>query len=198
MTTQDIKVLVKRPTHLGRKPKTAAALLRQTHKFLDEEGKWIKGYMFKDGDAKKAYEDGFCGKWGVCSVGALGVVSGEFTPSVRYRDLVYQDDWEWDDEYAVNDEIVIEACAYLVLVINPEAARSNLEDGCVPGRLHYRPWGWSSYAGEWLDLVINWNDDKSRKRKQVLEAFAKAAELAATPAKFETVAWKYLEKKGKR
>lgn len=189
MYDTEFKPLVTRPTHLGSKPRTAAALLRQTHKFLTEEGRWIKGRMFKDGDAKQAYERGFCGKWGVCSVGALGVVSGEFTPGVVAEKGIgyfqYDEDYHWADEYDSQGKVVSEACAYLSLVINPGRAFDLIDDG-VPVD--------DSYG--WLDVIINWNDAKSRKRKQVLDAFAAAAELAAKPEPFESIARKYLASKG--
>lgn len=195
MIDTDIKTLISRPTHFGRKPRTAAALLRQTHKFLAEEGKWIKGTMFKDGDAKRAYERGFCGKWGVCSIGAMGIVSGEFTPGVikEADDFPSSFLWAglplaeyyWQDDYDPQSEIVTQACAYLSLVANPERTFDLLYDGCPPE---------DSY--EWTDVIINWNDASNRTRKQVLDAFAQAAELASKPGSFEAIARKHLVTQG--
>ncbi len=196
MSTTIFKALVSRPTHLGRKPRTAAELLRQTHQYLEEEGKWIKGTMFKDGDAKAAYENGFCGKWGACAVGALGIVAGDFTPGVEmfddtWDDDEYEEDWRdyyWVADYDDQNDLVYEACGYLALIIDPRLIASNLGN-------------WTTVELVPCDigttgLVIDWNDDNSRRRKQVLNTFAKAAALASRPGTFDKVARKYLAENG--
>jgi hypothetical protein len=177
------KVLIKRPTVYGRKPRTAAELLRQTRQFLDEEGKWIKGQMFKDGSAKDAYENGFCGKWGVCSVGAIGLVSGEFAPGV-YADHYGQ--YYWTEEYEPETFVANEACAYLALAIDPRYVRDLIESDITV----------ESYGWQYAERVIEWNAANSRTRKQVLATFAKAAELAARRGNFGSVAIKHLQSIG--
>jgi hypothetical protein len=125
-------------------------------------------------------------------VGALGIVSGEFAPGVeveKSRSLVYHDeewaDYYWSDDYDPEGPVVVEACAYLSLVINPEEAFYAVSDG-VPSTSHY----------EWVEHVIDWNDQDNRTRKQVLKVFEKAAALAARPGSFDAVARKYLTEKG--
>lgn len=186
----DTKTIVTRPTHLGRKPRTAAQLLRQTHAYLEEEGRWIRGAMFKDGDAKRAYENGFCGNWGVCSVGALGIVAGDFKPAVvveRWSSIFIDEDdhkdfW-WQSEYETDNPLVAEACAYLCLVFDPKNTYELLADGLTTS-------GYDD-VDEWVGNVISWNDSR-RQRKQVLATFAKAAEIASRPGSFEKVARKHL------
>lgn len=190
MSATNIKTLVSRPTHLGRKPRTAGELLRQTHTFLEEEGRWIKGHMFMDGDAKRAYEQGFCNNWGACSVGALGIVAGDYKPAVEHGVAEWDNDdvpfnyYHWQTDYDIESDVVFRACAYLTLVISPQRAADALDDGTREDDPY-----------KWVKAVIDWNDAKSRRRKQVLAAFAKAAELASKRGSFKDIAEKYLAEK---
>lgn len=96
----DEKLVVKRVTDYGKKPRSARQALIQAHAFLAEEGQWIKDEFFRDGDAQEAYEKAACNSWSACAMGALGLVTGEMPVKVRRewyrRDALY----EWQDAVA--------------------------------------------------------------------------------------------------
>lgn len=78
----ETKVIVKRVTDYGPKPRSARQTLIQAHAFLAEEGQWINGAFFQDGDPEEAYETAQCSSWSACAMGALGLVTGEMPISV--------------------------------------------------------------------------------------------------------------------
>lgn len=73
----DEKVVVARVDDYGPKPRGPKQALIQAHAFLAEEGQWMAGEFFRDGDPKEAYEKAACSSWAACSMGALGLVTGE-------------------------------------------------------------------------------------------------------------------------
>lgn len=82
-----------RDTRFGRKPRNAVEALRQARDFLVAEGKdhWLKGTeMEVEGDVllerKFDPEDPACGKWGVCAIGALALVTGDMEIVVEQFD----------------------------------------------------------------------------------------------------------------
>lgn len=78
----DTKVIVKRVTDFGSKPRSARQALIQAHAFLVQEGQWVKGEFFLDGDPREAYEKASCNSWSACAMGALGLVTGEMPIAV--------------------------------------------------------------------------------------------------------------------
>lgn len=157
------KVIVQRVKTYGPKPRSAKEALIQAHAFLAEEGQWVAGKFFEDGDPKEAYEKSECSSWGACAMGALGLVTGESPVSVRR---------EWDDEYihdedddnyyfTVNEDysrydtpVSYAAATALVQAIDP-ADKTGFDE------LH-----------DVLDIVFNLNDQHGRTK--VLDAFAAA------------------------
>lgn len=96
----ETKTIIKRVTDYGPKPRSARQALIQAHAFLAEEGQWVKGTFFTDGDPKDAYESAQCSSWGACAMGALGLVTGEMPISVHKEwTRVTRDDlrYEWFD-----------------------------------------------------------------------------------------------------
>lgn len=91
----DVKVVVKRVTDYGPKPRSAVQALVQAHAFLSEEGQWIQNEWFADGDPAEAYEKSACGSWRACAMGALGLVTGESPVSVVRE----YDEYNLKDEY---------------------------------------------------------------------------------------------------
>lgn len=77
------KVVLKRITDYGPKPRSARAALIQAHALLSEEGTWMQGDMFEDGDPVEAYEKSQCGSWKACLAGAIGLVTGDMPITVR-------------------------------------------------------------------------------------------------------------------
>lgn len=98
----DEKVIIERIDKYGPKPATAVDALIQAHAFLREEGQWIRGEFFEDGDAKEAYDKASCCSWSACSMGALGLVTGEMPVSV-FKDA--DDDDDYEDQYYFSFEM---------------------------------------------------------------------------------------------
>lgn len=172
MTIIDEKVIIERVDRYGSKPTTPYGALVQARDFLAEEGQWITGTMFKDGDPAEAYEKSMCGSWSACSMGALGLVTGEMPISVVHARR------EWDGEEmfyfqggdkSYNDQdtpLSYEASLFLALAS---------EDVLGVGTYEYA-------LSDPVDTVINYNDgqaDGELGRTQVIRAFDKAIELAA-------------------
>lgn len=82
MNRTETRTIIDRVSDYGPKPKTAFQVLRQAHDLLAEEGKWVAGTYFRDGDAQEAYEASSCGSWQACAMGAIGLVNGDMTISV--------------------------------------------------------------------------------------------------------------------
>lgn len=104
--TDDIKTIVKRVTDYGPKPRSVKQALIQAHAFLAEEGQWIKGEFFRDGDPKEAYEKAECSSWSACAMGALGLVTGEMPIRVsKHVDPQAADDlrYEWEEAVEFGD-----------------------------------------------------------------------------------------------
>lgn len=79
-----------RDTRFGRKPRNAVEALRQARDFLVAEGKdhWIKGSEMEVKsdvllERKFDPEDPACGKWGVCAIGAVALVTGDMQVTVE-------------------------------------------------------------------------------------------------------------------
>lgn len=163
-----VKTIIKRVTDFGRKPKTPAQVLQQAHDLLAQEGRWIKGDLFRDGDAQVAYEKASCGKWGVCSLGALGIVSGEMPVSVAKYNFAYDEpEYEWEptvDVGADETPLAHRAAEYLAEAINPDF-----------NPLAEKPY-WIRDEAE--DIVASYNDQKGIGRTRVLKAFQTAIEAA--------------------
>lgn len=81
----EVKVIVKRVTDYGPKPRGPKQALIQAHAFLAEEGQWITGEFFEDGDPQEAYEAASCSSWSACAMGALGLVTGEMPIAVHRK-----------------------------------------------------------------------------------------------------------------
>lgn len=79
----DTKVIIDRVKDYGPKPRSPKDVLQQARDLLKEEGQWMTGEFFEDGDAKEAYENASCGSWSACAMGAIGLVAGEMTVSVN-------------------------------------------------------------------------------------------------------------------
>lgn len=114
-----------RDTRFGRKPRNAVEALRQARDFLVAEGKdhWIKGSEMTVPnnvllDRKFDPEDPACGKWGVCAIGAVALVTGDMQVTVEqyngeqpysYEEVAprpssaYLDAVSWLDEAAGGD-----------------------------------------------------------------------------------------------
>ena len=163
--TDNIKTIIKRVTDFGRKPKTPAQVLQQAHDLLSQEGRWIKDDLFQDGDPQVAYEKSSCGKWGVCSLGALGIVSGEMPVQVVKYDGLFPI-YEWEPIVDIADDttpLSHRAAQYLAIVIDPE--------------YDYRDDRWW-HANRAEEIVASFNDRKGVGRTRVLAAFQKAIEAA--------------------
>lgn len=87
----DEKVVVTRVADYGPKPRGPKQALIQAHAFLAEEGQWMAGEFFQDGDPREAYEKAACSSWAACSMGALGLVTGE-SPIKVVRELTSSHD----------------------------------------------------------------------------------------------------------
>lgn len=170
MTT---KTIIKRVAKFGPKPKTPYQALRQAHDLLQEEGRWVAGSMFDDGDPAEAFKDpASCGNWSACAMGALGLVTGEMPVSVVREptfthwksDDGYNYDWDVDDEFCVSDDqLSFKAAQYLAL-----AMIGNSEVGTV-----YR---WD-VKEEPYAVVISYNDHNTT-RDRILDFFKDAMKLA--------------------
>lgn len=163
----DYKVVMARCTTYGRKPRTPYEVLVQARALLAEEGRFYKGDLFKDGDPKVVYENGsLCGNWGVCSLGAMGLVSGDMPLAVSKETYFLYDgkeefaEYYWDiQDYFINEnQAVREAVEFLADAIYPDRS-------------------WEDAA----NIVVKYNDYKFRQRRHVLAAFDKA--IAASKGK---------------
>lgn len=195
-----LKTIISRVTKYGRKPKTPLQVLEQAHALLQEEGRWVKNDFFRDGDPKEAYENAACGSWGVCALGALGIVSGEMPVAVeRCSATVDRGDWieaveygSYDlglNEFLANppegfgDEYEWAPTANITPTDTPLAYRAAeyLAQEIVkfPGVYYtYDPFGVEAANDDAAYVVFNWNDHYNRKRSQVLRAFNKAIKAA--------------------
>lgn len=190
------KVVFRRDTTFGRKPRTASELLRQATALLEEEGKWCTSSLFVDGDADDAFENGsICGSWSVCAMGALGAVSGsmpiiavkeipDWATELNNPDEGQPDDYAqfyWkDDEYLYEalkkDPIIVEATRFLNTAINEYKVKNSgyeTEDFTDTAEMD---------RDELQSNVIDFNDTGgSLNRNRVIEVFKRACELARYP-----------------
>ncbi len=172
MTIIDEKVIIKRVDRYGPEPTTPYEALVQARDFLAEEGQWVTGTMFRDGDPKEAYEKSFCGSWSACSMGALGLVTGEMPISVVHA----RQEWDGEDNFFFrggdksynkrDTPLSYEASRFLAI-----AGEQIFDVGTYEYALD-----------DPVDVVINYNDgqeDGEVGRTQVIEFFDKAIQLAA-------------------
>lgn len=82
-----------RDTRFGRKPRNAVEALKQARDFLVAEGQdhWTKGTEMEVKsdvllERKFDPEDPACGKWGVCAIGALALVTGDMEVVIEQYD----------------------------------------------------------------------------------------------------------------
>lgn len=164
----DTKTIIKRVTDYGRKPRTVRQALIQAHAFLAEEGQWTTGEFFKDGDPKEAYEKAQCSSWAACSMGALGLVTGEMPVGVERRSTYYSDDmynFVVDDDFNIADT-PLSARAALVLAEHLPGFEVDEDDADD-----------EQYITDCaIEAVISFNDKRKGKagRTRVLNAFEKA------------------------
>lgn len=196
--TDDIKTIVKRVTDYGPKPRSVKQALIQAHAFLAEEGQWIKGEFFRDGDPQEAYEKAECSSWSACAMGALGLVTGEMPVRVakeRYvpanvangwREAVYNrettlslDEWvdgQDFDEYSflVNEEFTL---THTPLSAKAALALAEQTPNYDPDPDYdEEPWYIAENA---IEAVIAFNDNIAKKgRTDVLALFEKAIRAA--------------------
>lgn len=196
-TKPDIRTIISRVTDFGRKPTTPAQVLQQAHDLLSQEGRWIKDEMFLDGDPAEAYEASACGSWGVCALGAIGIVSGEMPVKVeRYSTSLFRSDWEDavcdghtdqsladfmanPPDYLSDFSWIIEDVTYRSAPLSHRAAEYLASVTLPPvwGDV-FDPLGYSPDEGEAESVVTGFNDAESRTRSQVLKAFQKAITAA--------------------
>lgn len=164
MIESDLKVITPRVSDYGPKPRGPKQALIQAHAFLTEEGQWMTGTFFQDGDPKEAYEKGRCSSWSACAMGALGLVTGEapvVVCKVTYDwDTTEQFSFETVDDYNPYDTpISYKAARALSKVIDPERFKANEEDEYHDG------------------MVISLNDTQAETltgRTKVLDVFVEA------------------------
>lgn len=190
----DVKTIVSRVTDYGRKPTTPAQVLRQAHDLLAAEGRWIKGDLFEDGDPKEAYEKAACGKWGVCALGAIGIVSGEMPVQVERISLV---DEGFTIEGAWREAVAYDGYTGSLAEFTADPPENFFEYEWVGLQdINERRTPLAHRAAEYLaeaiypdytedpygdpaeSVVASFNDDSRTKRTQVLKAFRQAIEDA--------------------
>lgn len=178
------KLIIKRVADYGPKPRSVVQALRQAHAFLTEEGQWITGAFFEDGDPKEAYEKSACSSWKACAMGALGLVTGESPVKVtrewdgtfyRTEEEAAENDgidylFSFNDAYNHSDTPLSAAAAIRVAqVIDPDLGWYTDEDD--NGNEIREKEEVEDY--EAVDKVINFNDH-GLGRTGVLDAFAQA------------------------
>lgn len=197
--TPDIKTIISRVTDYGRKPTTPIQVLKQARALLAEEGNWVKGTLFEDGDPKEAYEKAACGKWGVCTLGAVGIVSGEMPVQVErfanfsldrrgWLDAINFDDYEGSlKEFVTNPpENAFEYEWAGVNDITPNGtplayrAAEYLAVAIDPtfDPIDYGTNGYYHCSTKAETIVADYNDSPGRTRTQVLALFDEAIEAA--------------------
>lgn len=188
----DEKVVVPRVSDYGPKPRSAKQALIQAHAFLAEEGQWVSGDFFVDDDPAEAYEKAACSSWAACSMGALGLVTGESPVSVirewstaridpldAWQDAVAEGDTtlglaEWAEENkesleeVLDDEYTFSFNETYDEDYTPLSARAAeaLAKVIAP---EYDPSHESA-----VDIVIQFNDHGVDGRTKVLDAFSRA------------------------
>lgn len=189
------KVVFRRETAFGPKPKTELQVLAQTERFIEDEGRWIRGRLTDavDLDPEEIYEKAACGKWGACLAGAAVMVSGvpdELAPKVckfkspYYGDGEWQYEWDTDPEAALDQVISdgrslpVRALRYVNLAWQirqkPDFLKI-LED--PEDRLERIPWGWWE-----ADYVFSLNDQTIADRTEILKLLQEAQALARRPS----------------
>lgn len=209
----DTKTIVKRVTNYGPKPRSVRQALIQAHAFLAEEGQWIRGNFFQDGDPKEAYEKAQCSSWSACAMGALGLVTGEMQVKVRkdwyWEDVRYEwekavrwgetelgyDAWAAEADYAEYEFEIDDTFDRKRKPLSAKAAVALARQ--LPGFDPDSYEGASLMEGDAIDTVVTFNDHGSNVgRTQVLRLFEKAIRAAggeplptpkkATKAKIKT------------
>lgn len=205
MELNDTKVIVPRIATYGPKPRNAHQALKQARAFLAEEGQWVAGAWFKDGDPKEAYEKAECGSWQACSMGAIGLVTGEMPVSVcktvsGFNEDIMEDDWreavysgdtkqsysEWADEnrddyvdeeyeFVVQDGVNVDDAEFYATSTPISYSAAQFLAAAIDPENDYR----DTYSDA-VDTVINFNDSGRglTGRSAVLEAFDNAIAVA--------------------
>lgn len=202
----DTKVIIPRVALYGRKPRTPGEALRQARALLAEEGQWAQGHFFEDGDPEDAYEASSCGSWSACSMGAIGLVTGEMPVKVektgiKKNEWELQRDWrsavahkETEQSFAAykkehKDEVSSEDYRWSVsdefskhdTPLSAKAAQylalALLDPEVDPDRREDVLWD----GNDAIEVVIDTNDSGFMTRTKILQAFDKAAELARKP-----------------
>lgn len=203
---EDFKVIVPRVDRYGDVPTTGVEALIQAHAFLAEEGQWARGSWFRDGDPKEAYETSACGSWQACSMGALGLVTGESPVSVRRTVWVIdredaRNDWvyavrrdhteegfeAWATAKGLLEKVGVEkdgASADYSFDFNTTYDPETTPISYAAARLLVPAVGGSTF-GNPVDVVVRFNDrqdDDHQGRTAVLDAFARAiTDAGGTP-----------------
>lgn len=121
-----------RDTRFGRKPRNAVEALRQARELLATEPKrWRKGYEFgfgKDGGipVKKFNPDApLCGNWGVCSIGAVGLV----TDGLQFCEAEFESSREVYAQMVYSSPLVNQAISLLDEVSDDSIVEFNDREG---------------------------------------------------------------------
>lgn len=188
----ETKTVLSRVTDYGKKPRTVGEALRQARDLLAEEKKFCKNTLFKDGSAQKAFENGsICGNWQVCSLGAIGVVTGDLSIQVSKEAYDYDGDeadywWEEDNmQECIEDNTTLTYRAAEVLALAIIDKKGETVDGIdyygnpEPEYKAYFSNNSTFRADEPTEVVAAFNDHTTRG--QVLKAFDHAIELARNP-----------------
>lgn len=155
----DEKIVLKRITDYGPKPKSGVSALQQAHAFLCEEGVWIQNW-FADGDPEEAFEKGMCSNVRACSMSAIGFVSGEAPVRILVEHHPEGSDYWFDvfEEYSeISTPVSAKAAMRLASTINKEAIEC---------------------ADDAFETVISENDGERASRTSVLDNFAAAIRAA--------------------
>lgn len=150
-----------RDERFGPKPETPLEALKQARALLAEEGHWVQGTEFRRTDDKPLDPQApLCGSWGVCAIGAVGMVAGCMTAN-KFPRVLGGSSW-----YAAIDESD---------PVYKEAVK--LLDRTVEG-LTYTYEGFMGSEQAEYDGIVEYNDDSGRTRDEVLAKFDEAIALA--------------------